>query len=65
MADTSIHVVYTDLGGEGYLCLFHMVRLAAELLDGELVVIQPGQPALIDKLSGRSEERRVGKECLE
>jgi hypothetical protein len=65
MADTSIHVVYTDLGGEGYLCLFHMVRLATELLDGELVVIQPGQPPLIDKLSGALFSRKRSRtSCL-
>lgn len=52
MTNNSIHVVYTDVGGEGYHCILHMVRLAAELLNGELVVIQPGQPPLIDKLSG-------------
>lgn len=52
MAETSIHVVYLDPGGEGYLCILHMARLAAELLNGELVVIPPGRPTLIDKLSG-------------
>jgi hypothetical protein len=65
MADTSIHVVYTDLGGEGYLCLFHMVRLAVELLDGELAIIQPGQPALIEKLSGALFPRKRSRtSCL-
>jgi hypothetical protein len=52
MTDASIHVVYPDPGGEGYLCIFHMARLAAKLLNGELVVVQPGNPALADKLSG-------------
>jgi hypothetical protein len=50
MTEPSIHVVYPDPGGEGYLCILHMARLAAKLLNGELVVIQPGQPALTDKL---------------
>ena len=45
-------LVYPDPGGEGYLCIFHMARLAAELLNGKLIVVQPGAPALTDKLSG-------------
>lgn len=52
MTEASIHVVYPDPGGEGYLCIFHMARLAAELLNGELVVLPPGDPTLTDKLSG-------------
>ena len=52
MTEASVHVVYPDPGGEGYLCIFHMARLAAELLNGELIVLQPGPPALTDKLSG-------------
>ena len=52
MTEASIHVVYPDLGGEGYLCVFHMARLAAELLNGELIKIKPGSPTLTDKLSG-------------
>ncbi len=52
MSEAPIHVVYANPGGEGYLCIFHMARLAAELLHGELIVVQPGPPALTDKLSG-------------
>ncbi len=52
MTDASIHIVYPNPGGEGYLCIFHMARLAAELLNGELIVLPPGPPALTDKLSG-------------
>ena len=52
MTEASIQVVYTDPGGEGYHCVFHMARLAAELLDGKLVVVPPGSPTLADKLSG-------------
>lgn len=47
-----IHVVYRDPGGEGYLCVLHMARLAAQLLNGELVIVRRGNPTLIDKLSG-------------
>ncbi len=52
MAESSIQVVYIDHGGEGYHCVFHMARLAAELLNGQLVVVPPGYPTLIDKLGG-------------
>jgi hypothetical protein len=52
MKDTSIHVVYLDPGGEGFLCVYHMARLAAKLLNGELVVVQPGIPRLTAKFSG-------------
>jgi hypothetical protein len=52
MTETSIHVVYPDPGGEGYLCIFHMARLAAELLNGDLVVVPPRDPTLTDKLGG-------------
>jgi hypothetical protein len=52
MTEASTHVVYADPGGEGYLCILHMARLAAELLNGKLIVFQPRPPALTDKLSG-------------
>ena len=52
MTEASIQVVYTDPGGEGYHCVLHMARLAAELLNGELVVVPPRFPTLADKLSG-------------
>lgn len=52
MTETSIQIVYTDHGGEGYHCVFYMARLAAELLNGKLLVIQPGSPTATDKLSG-------------
>jgi hypothetical protein len=52
MTEASIQVVYTDPGGEGHLPVFYMARLAAELLNGKLVVLQPGLPTVIDKLGG-------------
>jgi len=52
MTEASIHVAYQDPGGEGYLCVFHMARLAADLLNGDLIVLKPRPPALTDKLSG-------------
>jgi hypothetical protein len=50
MTEASIHVVYPGPRIEGYHCVLHMARLAAELLNGSLVVVQPGHPALTDKL---------------
>lgn len=47
----SIQVVYPSPGGLGYHCVYYMARLAAELLNGELVVLQPQRPALKDQLS--------------
>ena len=52
MTEASIQVVCTDPGGEGHHCVFHMARLAAELLNGKLVVVQRGYPTATDKLSG-------------
>jgi hypothetical protein len=52
MKEASIHVVYSDPGGEGYHCIFHMARLAAKLLNGEFVAVKPGPPTLTAKLSG-------------
>jgi len=65
MSETSIHVVYPDPGGEGYLCIFHMARLAAELLNGELVVVPPRDPTLTDKLGGILLQRKRSRaSCL-
>jgi hypothetical protein len=65
MADAPIHVVYPHPGGEGYLCIFHMARLAAKLLNAELVVVQSGNPKLTDKLSGiLSLRKRSRGSCL-
>ncbi len=51
MTESSIQVVYTNHGGEGYHCVLHMARLAAELLNGKLVLVQSGSPPAADKLS--------------
>lgn len=65
MRDDSIHVVYPDPGGEGFLCVHHMARLAAELLNGELIVVQPRNPTLTNKLSGiLSPRKRSRASCL-
>ena len=52
MTEASLQIVYVDHGGEGYHCVQHMARLAAELLEGELVVVKPGFPTSAQKLGG-------------
>jgi hypothetical protein len=65
MTEGSIQVVYTDHGGEGYHCVLHMARLAAELLGGELVVVPSGYPNMMEKLGGiLLPRRRSASTCL-
>jgi hypothetical protein len=65
MTDAPIHVLYPDPGGEGYHCIFHMARLAAKLLNGEMILVPPGQPTLTDKLSGIVLPRKTSRRsCL-
>jgi hypothetical protein len=64
MTEASIQVVYTDHGGEGYHCVLHMARLAAELLNGKLVVVPSRFPTLNDKLSGIFLPRKGSSSCL-
>jgi len=65
MIDAPIHVLYPDPGGEGHHCALYMARLAAELLNGELVVVQPENLTLTDKLSGiLSARKRSRGSCL-
>jgi hypothetical protein len=59
MKETSVQFVYTDPGGIGYHCVYYMAQLAAELLNGELVVLPPGRPTLVGQL-GRILPRRKG-----
>ena len=60
MTEAALQIVYTDHGGEGYHCVLHMARLAAELLNGELVSIPPDFPSRKDKLEGIFLPRRKG-----
>lgn len=65
MKSVPIHVVYPHPGGEGYLCIFHMARLAAKLLNGELIVLQPQNPTLASKFGGILLPRKEsGGNCL-
>lgn len=52
MKENALQIVYADPGGEGYHCVNYMARLAAELLGGELTIIEPRFPGLAEKLSG-------------
>ena len=52
MTRTSIRVVYTNPGGEGYLCVLYMAKLAARLLGAELIVVPSRHPSLGEKLRG-------------
>jgi hypothetical protein len=65
MTEASLRVIFTDHGGEGYHCVLHMARLAAELLNGELILVQPGNPTLTNKLSGIFPPRKRSRSaCL-
>jgi hypothetical protein len=64
MTEAPIQVVYIDHGGEGYHCMLHMARLAAELLNGELVVVPPLFPTLAEKLSGIFLSPKGSRSCL-
>jgi hypothetical protein len=59
-----LHVVYHDPGGLGYHCVFYMARLAAELLDGELIVLHPRDIALTHKLMTVLPRGHHGIDCL-
>jgi hypothetical protein len=54
----SVQVVYTNPGGLGYNCVYYMARLAAELLNGELTVLEERRPALKRQLSSLLLPRR-------
>jgi hypothetical protein len=60
----SLQVVYHDPGVPGYHCVYYMARLAAELLDGELVVLRPSNITLIHKLGTILPRGVRGVDCL-
>lgn len=65
MTQSQIKVIYTDHGGEGYHCVLYMARLAAKLLDAELLIIPAGRPRLSAKLRSVFPPRRSrGSSCL-
>lgn len=60
----SLQVVYADPGSFGYHCVYYMARLAAELLNGELVVLRHRDIALIDKVMTVLPRSDHGMDCL-
>ena len=47
----AIEVIYVDIGGDGYYPVLHMARLAAELLETELVVLRRNSLGSVAKLA--------------
>jgi hypothetical protein len=62
--ETSLQVVYYDPGSPGYHCVHYMARLAAELLNAELVVLHPESITLIDKVKAILPRGDQGADCL-
>jgi hypothetical protein len=60
----SLQVVYSDPGGSGYHCVQYMARLAAELLGGELVVVDSANVSTTEKLRALLPRKRTGQSCL-
>ena len=59
-----VQIVYADPGLPGYHCVSYMVRLAAELLDGELVVLPSRRPTMVEQMSALLPRNRQGSACL-
>jgi len=59
-----VQVVYVDPGSPGYHCVYYMARLAAELLNGELVVLHSRPLRMIEKLGALLPRKRRGLACL-
>lgn len=62
--EPGVQVVYADPGGPGYHPVKHMARLAAELLEGQLIVLEPRALAKLEKLESLLPRRRSGLPCL-
>ena len=61
---SSLKIVYADPGLAGYHCVSYMARLAAELLDGELVVLNSGRPTMMEQAAALLPRSRQGSACL-
>ncbi len=59
-----LQVVYFDPGGIGYLCVRYMARLAAELLDGELLVLQMADVGWVQKTLALLPRSHGDTDCL-
>src|SRR5215469_12330786 len=62
--ELGVQVVYADPGGPGYHPVKHMARLAAELLEGQLVVLESRFPTKLEKLESLLPRGRSGLPCL-
>jgi hypothetical protein len=62
--DLGVQVVYADPGLPGYHPVNHMARLAAELLEGQLIVLEPRSLTKLEKLEFLLPRRRSGLPCL-
>lgn len=58
--EPSIRVAYASPGGEGYHPVYYMARLAAEILSGELVIVDLAGPSLAKRIEGAFFPRRRG-----
>jgi len=63
-ADTSLQVVYVDPGGISYHCVHYMARLAAELLGGELLVLQIAHVGWLQKTLALLPRSHGSTDCL-
>jgi hypothetical protein len=59
-----VQVVYTDPGIPGYNSVYSMARLAAKLLDGDLVVLHSKPLTIFEKLAALIPRTRTGAPCL-
>jgi hypothetical protein len=62
--ESSLQIVYADPGTPGYHCVHYMARLAAELLGGELIVLRPGRPTMMEQAGALLPRRKRGSACL-
>ena len=62
----SLVIAYSDPGGVGYHPVLHMVRLAAELMEGQLLLLPRRESAAIEKVAGilRRRSRSGTDQCL-
>ncbi len=59
-----IEIVYANPVTSGYHCMYHMAQLAAELLDGDLIVLETRPRTTIEQLSALFPRSRRGVSCL-
>src|SRR5215469_1883052 len=62
--EPAVQVVYADPGSPGYHPVKHMARLAAELLGGQLVVVESRSLSKLEKLESLLPRRKTGLPCL-